>query len=137
MAQINISIPQAVLDNLQSLRVLDLSPDIGTLRNLPRLPIFKVTSEETNSTIQLGQLQELQGSLHDRKLENIDNPDEAKEAMQYKEDKLSMLQLMWASARDEVDANKESEMLENLQPHPNLKRLDIMGWDGSQSPQLA
>uniref|UniRef100_A0A0D9VVR5 NB-ARC domain-containing protein n=1 Tax=Leersia perrieri TaxID=77586 RepID=A0A0D9VVR5_9ORYZ len=99
--------------------------DIGSLRYLQRLPIFKVTSEETNSITQLGYLQELRGSLHIRNLENIDTPDEAKEAL---------LSCGRAPARDEVNSNKEAEMLEYLQPHPNLKRLDITGWMGIKAP---
>jgi hypothetical protein len=98
------------------------------------LPIFKVTSEETNSIIQLGYLQELRGSLHIRNLENIDAPDEAKEAMLCKKVNLTMLQLMWAPARDLVNSDKEAEVLEYLQPHPNLKRLDIIGWMGVKAP---
>uniref|UniRef100_A0A0E0KFM6 Uncharacterized protein n=1 Tax=Oryza punctata TaxID=4537 RepID=A0A0E0KFM6_ORYPU len=76
------------INNLVSLRhltaanqILSTITDIGSLRYLQRLPIFKVTSEKTNSIIQLGYLQELRGSLHIRNLENIDAPNEAKEAM--------------------------------------------------------
>ncbi|XP_062233126.1 putative disease resistance RPP13-like protein 1 isoform X2 [Phragmites australis] len=210
VAPIKVSIPQVVLDNIQSLRVLDLSPckmdrlpdrirqcvhlrylnvssttintlpeylcklyhlqvlnlsgcrleklpsrmnnlvnlrhltaanqivsaitDIGRLKCLQRLPIFKVTREETHKIAQLGHLHELQGSLQIRNLENVDTPDEAKEAVLHKKDQLSMLQLMWASDRDEVNANREEDVLEALQPHQNLKRLDIMGWMGVKSP---
>uniref|UniRef100_A0A0E0KFM7 R13L1/DRL21-like LRR repeat region domain-containing protein n=1 Tax=Oryza punctata TaxID=4537 RepID=A0A0E0KFM7_ORYPU len=45
-----------------------------------------------------------------------------------------MLQLMWAPARDLVNSNKEAEVLEYLQPHQNLKRLDIIGWMGVKVP---
>ncbi|XP_006650260.2 putative disease resistance protein At3g14460 [Oryza brachyantha] len=129
------------INNLVSFRhltaanqIISTITDIGSLRYLQRLPIFKVTSEETNSIIQLGYLQELCGSLHIRNLENIGTPNEAKEAMLCKKEKLSTLQLMWAPARDEVNSNKEAEVLEYLQPHPNLKRLDIMGWMGVKAP---
>ncbi|KAL6893589.1 hypothetical protein ACP4OV_007687 [Aristida adscensionis] len=207
---VNVSIPQVVLDNIQNLRVLDLSPckmdripdsirkcihlrylnisstaintlpeslcklyhlqvldlsgcklqrlpsrmnnlinlrhltaanqlvstiiDIGSLKCLQRLPIFKVTKDYTHNIFQLGCLQELQGSLQIRNLENVDTPDEAKEAMLCKKLQLSMLQLMWASNRDEINAKGEEDILEALQPHQNLKRLDIMSWMGVKSP---
>jgi hypothetical protein len=98
------------------------------------LPIFKVTREQTQSIVQLGHLLELQGSLQIRNLENINTPDEAKEAMLCKKGQLSVLQLMWAPDLDEVNTNKEEDVLEALQPHENLKRLDIMGWMGVKSP---
>lgn len=210
VAPIKASIPQVVLDNVKSLRVLDLSPcmmdrlpdsirqcvhlrylnissttittlpeflcklyhlqvlnlsgcrlgklpsrmnnlvnlrhltaanqivssitDIGRLKCLQRLPIFKVTREQTQSIVQLGYLLELQGSLQIRNLENINTPDDAKEAMLCKKGQLSVLQLMWAPDRDEVNTNREEDVLEALQPHENLKRLDIMGWMGVKSP---
>jgi len=129
------------MNNLVNLRHLTAAnqivssvTDIGRLKYLQRLPIFKVTREQTQSIVQLGYLLELQGSLQIRNLENINTPDEAKEAMLCKKGQLSVLQLMWAPDLDEVNTNKEEDVLEALQPHENLKRLDIMGWMGVKSP---
>ncbi|KAG2536903.1 hypothetical protein PVAP13_9NG232700 [Panicum virgatum] len=129
------------MNNLVNLRHLTAAnqivssiTNIGRLKCLQRLPIFKVTREQTQSIVQLGYLLELQGSLQIRNLENINTPDEAKEAMLCKKSQLSVLQLMWAPDLDEVNTNKEEDVLEALQPHENLKRLDIMGWMGVKSP---
>jgi Leucine-rich repeat (LRR) protein len=129
------------MNNLVNLRHLTAANQIvssitgiGRLKCLQRLPIFKVTREQTQSIVQLGYLLELQGSLQIRNLENINTPDEAKEAMLCKKGQLSVLQLMWVPDRDEVNTNREEDVLEALQPHENLKRLDIMGWMGVKSP---
>ncbi|TVT96937.1 hypothetical protein EJB05_57821, partial [Eragrostis curvula] len=129
------------MNNLVNLRhltaanqIVSTIRDIGRLKYLQTLPIFKVSKEETNSIVQLGNLLELQGSLQIRNLENIDAPNEAKEAMLCKKGQLSMLQLIWASGRSEISAKREEDVLEALQPHQNLKRLDIMGWMGIKSP---
>ncbi|KAF8682019.1 hypothetical protein HU200_045476 [Digitaria exilis] len=129
------------MNNLVNLRHLTAAnqivssiTDIGRMKCLQRLPIFKVTREQTQSIVQLGYLLELQGSLQIRNLENINTPDEAKDAMLCKKGQLSVLQLMWAPDRDEVNTNREENVLEALQPHENLKRLDIMGWSGVKSP---
>ncbi|WVZ59679.1 hypothetical protein U9M48_009789 [Paspalum notatum var. saurae] len=129
------------MNNLVNLRhltaanqIISTITDIGMLKCLQRLPIFKVTREQTQSIVQLGYLLELQGSLQIKSLENIDTPDEAKEAKLCKKGQLAVLQLMWTSDRDEVNTNMEEDVLEALQPHENLKRLDIMGWMGVKSP---
>lgn len=129
------------MNNLVNLRhltaayqIISAITDIGRLKCLQRLPTFKVTREKTQSIVQLGYLLELQGSLQIRNLENVEAPNEAKEAMLCKKRQLSVLQLMWASDRDEVNGNKEEDVLEALQPHENLKRLDIVGWMGVKSP---
>ncbi|CAN6287666.1 unnamed protein product [Urochloa humidicola] len=129
------------MNNLVNLRHLTAANQIvssitgiGRLKCLQRLPIFKVTREQTQSIVQLGYLLDLQGSLQIRNLENINTPDEAKEAMLCKKGQLSVLQLMWASDRDEVNTHREEDVLEALQPNENLKRLDIMGWMGVKSP---
>ncbi|KAG0548788.1 hypothetical protein BDA96_01G197500 [Sorghum bicolor] len=129
------------MNNLVNLRhltaanqIISAITNIGRLKCLQRLPTFKVTRERTQSIVQLGYLLELQGSLQIRNLENIDAPNEAKEAMLCKKRQLSVLQLMWASDRDEVNGRREEDVLEALQPHENLKRLDIVGWMGFKSP---
>lgn len=129
------------MNNLVNLRHLTAAnqtisaiTDIGRLKCLQKLPTFKVTRENTQSIVQLGYLLELQGSLQIRNLENIDASNEAKEAMLCKKHHLSVLQLMWASDRDEVNKNREEDVLDALQPHENLKRLDIVGWMGVKSP---
>ncbi|KAF3328204.1 putative disease resistance protein RGA3 [Carex littledalei] len=107
---------------------------VGRLKCLQTLPTFKVSKELGCQINQLSDMRELQGTLHIKNIENIENSDEARMAMLDQKEHITGLQLTWESVRSNVDEQRENEVLERLRPHQNLGRLDIVGWMGTKSP---
>lgn len=74
----------------------------------------------------------LRGSLCISRLENVSNGNEAKEAFLSDKQYLDKLELKWSELSD--DKIEEENILESLQPHINLKELQITSFGGGKFP---
>ncbi|QHN75855.1 putative disease resistance protein RGA1 [Arachis hypogaea] len=129
------------LTRLQNLRHLVLSgcdslshmcPDIHKLCELRTLSVYIVKSEKGHSLAELCHLN-LGGKLSIKGLENVGGVCEAQDANLKGKDDLRELSLSWDNC-GETNSVAGEEVLEALQPHSNLKRLDIIGYGGSHLP---
>ncbi|OEL21298.1 hypothetical protein BAE44_0017685 [Dichanthelium oligosanthes] len=165
VAPINASIPQVVLNNIRSLRVLDLSPCMmdrlpDSIRQCVHLWYLNISSTTITTPPEfLCKLYHLQvlnlsgcklGKLPSRmnNLVNLRHLTAANQIVSSITDigrsetlRISILLMRQrkpccvrkANYLCKVNTNREEGELEALQPHENLKRLDIMGWMGVKS----
>ena len=128
------------IENLINLRYLDIShtsvkempSDICKLKNLRSLPTFIVGQ---NCGLRLGELRELSGSLTISKLNNVISGKDALEANNMKDKQyLDKLKLNWDHKNASDVVQNERDILSNLQPHTNLKKLCIYCFGGLSFP---
>ncbi|GLT70845.1 hypothetical protein SLA2020_429010 [Shorea laevis] len=109
-------------------------PRMGNLTGLQNLPVFQVGRENGYGIEQLENMAHLSGTLRISKLENAVNAGDAK--LNEKKN-LHELVFEW-SHRDDVNtqdqATIENSVLEDLQPHSNLKKLKIRCFMGNEFP---
>ncbi|KAJ7969099.1 NB-LRR disease resistance protein [Quillaja saponaria] len=105
---------------------------LGNLKNLQTLTSFYVGKCSGSNIKELGQLNNLRGQLSIVQLHNIVFPMEAAEANLKNKKFLETLELGWRE--DNEDSLNERDVLENLKPHRNLKRLTIRNNGGSRLP---
>ncbi|XP_027158832.1 putative disease resistance protein At3g14460 [Coffea eugenioides] len=83
----------------------------------------------------LRNLSHLQGSLSLSGLENVDNLWDAKNANLKGKQKLTTLVMEWSSTLSELQNDRvATDVLEMLQPHQNLEKLTIKGYNGRKFP---
>ncbi|KAL3642114.1 hypothetical protein CASFOL_012929 [Castilleja foliolosa] len=126
------------LISLRHLHVLyktTLPPEIGKLTSLQTLSYFYVGGEKGCRISELGNLKDLEGELEIRNLEKVCDKNEAMCADLLGMTGLYELKLVWDESR-EGDAKNDESVLEGLQPHSNLKRLEICGFKGKILPLL-
>ncbi|XP_027119337.2 putative disease resistance protein RGA3 [Coffea arabica] len=120
--------------NLISLRHLHYYKDenvkmplqIGKLTSLRTLEFFNVCPERGRGIEELGSLKNLGGKLEIRNLEHVNSKEEAKRADLSGKRNIRELEFLWKWNYDwEIDNNIGGDILEGLQPHPNLKILTI------------
>ncbi|KAL1146496.1 hypothetical protein V6Z11_A11G378000 [Gossypium hirsutum] len=103
---------------------------IGKLSSLETLSLFVVDKDGSHGGADLSELSglnNLRGELIIRNLGFVKNAREQFKATNLKEKQhLRSLVLQWHRAA----ANDDEKSLENLQPHPNLEELRIVGWRG-------
>ncbi|XP_068640743.1 putative disease resistance protein RGA3 [Aristolochia californica] len=126
---------------LTNLRYLDISgchnlncmpTHIGKLTNLREITRFIVGKEVGTKIVELKGLNNLKGKLVIKRLENVVDGEEAKEAG-LKNKQLRNLDLFWT--REEArDGSIDEDMLENLQPHINLEILGLWNYQGTYLP---
>nr|XP_027102367.1 putative disease resistance protein RGA3 [Coffea arabica] len=108
---------------------------IGRWTCLQTLGFFNIGRQEEGRGIQeLGTLQDLKGSLEIRNLELVNGKDDAELANLSKKPNMYQLVFEWGN-RDEESDKCDEDVLEGLQPHPNLKELQILKFMGDQFPQ--
>ncbi|KAJ7982272.1 Disease resistance protein [Quillaja saponaria] len=130
------------MHKLANLRYLDI---VGThlermpsllckLTSLQQLSDFIVTIEHNRSSIgELGELSNLHGSLAIKNLENVVDANDAMEAKLREKKFLEDLSLEWGYDTDDSQ-QKSNSVLDNLQPHTNLKELKILNYTGTEFP---
>ncbi|KAL3641797.1 hypothetical protein CASFOL_012612 [Castilleja foliolosa] len=122
------------MSSLISLRHLHISDKtalpqrIGKLISLQTLPYFHVGSKKGRRISELGNLKDLKGRLEICDLENVRDKNEAISADLLGKAGLDELKLSWEGY--EYKKCDDESVLEGLQPHPNLKRLQICGFKG-------
>ncbi|KAJ3693589.1 hypothetical protein LUZ60_009069 [Juncus effusus] len=106
---------------------------VSTLTSLQELSEFRVKTESEFGIEQLRNLKYLGGSLRICDLMNVKSKEEATEARLIEKKFLSCLSLSWDRKEPDLGNFKcfEEEVLEGLQPHPNLKYLKIREYVGS------
>nr|XP_027076196.1 putative disease resistance protein RGA3 [Coffea arabica] len=110
--------------------------EMGRLTCLQTLEFFNVGPEKGRQIGELGCLNNLKGKLSIHNLQLVKDKEEAEEANLSEKANLFSLRLEWAWDRDREDDNyNDKDVLDGLQPHPNLKELAIRGFMGDQFPQ--
>nr|XP_027074421.1 disease resistance protein RGA2-like [Coffea arabica]XP_027074430.1 disease resistance protein RGA2-like [Coffea arabica]XP_027074437.1 disease resistance protein RGA2-like [Coffea arabica]XP_027074446.1 disease resistance protein RGA2-like [Coffea arabica]XP_027074455.1 disease resistance protein RGA2-like [Coffea arabica]XP_027074462.1 disease resistance protein RGA2-like [Coffea arabica]XP_027074470.1 disease resistance protein RGA2-like [Coffea arabica]XP_027074476.1 disease resistanc len=114
---------------------IQMPSSIGRLTCLQTLEFFNIGRQEEGRGIQeLGTLQDLKGTLEIRNLESVNGKDDAELANLSKKPHMYRLVFEWGN-RDRESDNCDEDVLEGLQPHPNLKELQILKFMGDQFPQ--
>ncbi|XP_047939852.1 putative disease resistance protein RGA3 [Salvia hispanica] len=124
------------LINLRHLYINSLTKlpaEIGCLTSLQTLEYFIVCDKNGCKIEELGSLNGLKGKLEISNLEKVENKEEAEKACLSNKSKILELRLTW-NMRREAEATNDENVLEGLQPHSNLKKLDIEGFKGKRFP---
>ncbi|KAK8989954.1 hypothetical protein V6N11_064366 [Hibiscus sabdariffa] len=123
------------LVNLRHLYVSDghhVPVELGCLTSLQTLSLFDVATERGRGIEELGFLVDLGGKLVISGLENVRDKEEARGARLLEKKKLHKLTYQWNYEREVY--NKYEEVLEGLEPHSNLKSLQIVRFRGEYYP---
>ncbi|KAL1809335.1 hypothetical protein ACET3Z_026325 [Daucus carota] len=125
---------------------------IERLTSLQTLPYFVVSIKKNCLVVQLGGLKNLRGVVRLYGLDELANIEEARKAKLCEKSSIQCLELKWDppnlrvanedSDSSDEDSSNEDEMeykeyndqdvMEGLEPHPNLKTLTIVGFSGKK-----
>ena len=105
----------------------EMPSQMGQLKSLQKLTNFRVGKKSGKKIGELRELSNIGGILHIEELQNVVDGRDALEANLVGKQYLNDLQLEWSHT---VEQNGADDVLNNLQPHPNLKRLTIQGYGG-------
>ncbi|CAL5331138.1 unnamed protein product [Camellia sinensis] len=123
------------LDTSNSHSLKEMPLGIGKLASLQTLSNFIVTKNNGNQLRELGNLIYLRGKLCLSGLQNVVVPLAAREANLNDKKGLDVLSMEWSvNSDDSRDGRVETEVLDMLQPHKNLKELHIKGYLGTGFP---
>ncbi|KAF5445980.1 hypothetical protein F2P56_031647 [Juglans regia] len=122
--------------NILQARSLKAMPlHIGKLTCLRTLSDFIVGKDCCSGLKELGSLSHLRGTLCISKLENVIEPEDARDMNLSGKPKLDGLSLGWSKDIDDSeDRTSEKEFLNMLQPHNALKELTIRCYGGTEFP---
>ncbi|XP_020972270.1 putative disease resistance protein At3g14460 isoform X1 [Arachis ipaensis] len=114
----------------------EMPKGMSKLKNLQFLSDYVVGKRRENKITELGALANLHQSISISKLENVVNSSEASMARMFDKDGIRYLKLSWSLDEDEniVDSQIERDILDELQPHCNLKQLEIERYRGTRFP---
>jgi NB-ARC domain/Rx N-terminal domain len=115
-----MSLPHQMMQNIN---------EVHKLTSLQEL-IFFVGSVKGCHVDEIKTLNHLR-RLSIQQMENVQDPVEAMNAELSKKESLISLSLNWTEG---TSANNTEQIIDNLQPHPNLKELKIKYWKGYRSP---
>ncbi|KAG6679359.1 hypothetical protein I3842_14G126600 [Carya illinoinensis] len=138
----NLTVLPRDMHKLISLRHLDLYGSaitkmplhLGRLKCLQTLDIFVVNKHCGSSIGELGNLEDIGGNLTITKLQNIKSPEDALDARLKDKKHLTSLELKWDDTTSNISESDQITVLENLQPHTNLKNLFINNYGGKSLP---
>ncbi|KAE8779168.1 NBS-LRR disease resistance protein [Hordeum vulgare] len=103
--------------------------NVGKMKHLQELKEFHVRKESMGFELtELGALTELEGGLVIRGLEHVVTKEEATAAKLMLKRNLEELELLWGRTTD-------SDILDALRPHPNLRALRIANHGGTVGPR--
>ncbi|XP_028073414.1 putative disease resistance protein RGA3 [Camellia sinensis] len=114
-------------------KIQDMPPKLGHLTLLRTLSLFVVGESRGHRVVEL-QCLDLGGELCIRHLERVRNSTDAKEANLVGKQNLQILKLSWEyNSESESQVNVE-QLLESLEPHPNVEELFIDNYRGAHFP---
>ncbi|WKA00243.1 hypothetical protein VitviT2T_018622 [Vitis vinifera] len=114
-------------------KVKEMPSHMGQLKSLQKLSNYIMGEQSGTRVGELKKLSRIGGSLVIQELQNVVDAKDASEANLVGKQYLDELQLEWNRGSD-VEQNGAEIVLNNLQPHSNLKRLTIYGYGGSRFP---
>eukprot|EP00261_Vitis_vinifera_P038482 XP_019079725.1 PREDICTED: putative disease resistance RPP13-like protein 1 [Vitis vinifera] len=131
------------IENLIHLHHLDISGTklegmpigINKLKDLRRLTTFVVGKHSGARIAELQDLSHLQGALSIFNLQNVVNATDALKANLKKKEDLDDLVFAWDPNVIDSDSENQTRVLENLQPHTKVKRLNIQHYYGRKFPK--
>ncbi|XP_048546431.1 disease resistance protein RGA2-like [Triticum urartu] len=106
-----------------------MSPNFGALNNLQILTRFVVDTGDGLGIEELKELQHLSNRLELLNLSKIKSGENAKEANLSQKQNLSELLFSWGHEIDDEPRDVE-EVLQCLEPHSNIQKLEIYGYHG-------
>ncbi|KAH6810315.1 hypothetical protein C2S51_024077 [Perilla frutescens var. frutescens] len=109
----------------------ELFREIGRLTSLQTLTHFRVG--KGCQIDELGSLENLKGKIKISCLEKVRSKEEAEKANMFQKPNLFELSFKWGWRR-EGEVRNDKNVLDGLQPHPNLKKLEISGFKGKGFP---
>ncbi|KAK9144852.1 hypothetical protein Sjap_004755 [Stephania japonica] len=106
------------------------------MTGLQTLSYFKVGEEKRGfaGIRELQRLNLLKGELVIGGLDLVKSVEDARGACLMSKTRVSTLILWWSNWDEDVVRSRSKEVLEGLQPHPNIKELDISSYPGAQFP---
>lgn len=136
-----IELPKDI-HKLVNLRYLDIRStclkwmplQISELKNLQKLSDFFVGEDHGSSISELGELCNLHGSLFIHDIEHVVNYKDCEKAKLNEKHGLEKLSLDWGGSGDTENSQHEKTKLCSLEPHTNLKELDINDYPGTEFP---
>ncbi|KAI6675946.1 hypothetical protein NL676_036742 [Syzygium grande] len=128
------------LTDLINLQYFDISRSIiprmpshmSRLRNLRTLPEFVVGPKSGSDIGELRDMVHLHGALTLSRLENVDDAWDARKANLTNKKHLTTLTLEWSSNFELQDEIVQITVLEMLQPHSKVKKVDIRWYGGAR-----
>ncbi|XP_037449220.1 probable disease resistance protein RF9 [Triticum dicoccoides] len=105
---------------------------VGNMASLQELR-FKVQNADSFEISQLQSMDELV-QLEISQLENVKTKEEAMGARLFDKEYLEILSLSWEDNSTSLQPEAAKDVLEGLQPHHDLKSLEITGYGGATSP---
>ncbi|KAL1809336.1 hypothetical protein ACET3Z_026326 [Daucus carota] len=103
---------------------------IERLTSLQTLPYFVVSKDQNCLVGQLGGLKNLRGEVRLYSLNEVANIEEARKAKLCEKSSIQSLHLNWSN-EDKLEDN-DQDVMEGLEPHPDLKTLTIDGFRGKK-----
>ena len=107
---------------------------ISKLKNLQMLSTFVVGKNKESTIQELKEILKLRGSLSIHKLQNIVGAADAMNAKMEHKKFLEELKLNWDGTIAVKDPQHEINLLDNLRPHANLKKLTLHCYRGTRFP---
>ncbi|XBI77129.1 hypothetical protein VPH35_070297 [Triticum aestivum] len=115
-------------------RLKRMPPNFGVLKNLHILTIFVVGTGNGRGIEQLKDMRHLSNRLELLNLSKIKSGENAKEANLNQKKNLSELLFSWDQEIDD-ETEEVEEVLQCLEPHSNIQKLEIYGYDGLEISQ--
>ncbi|RVW24512.1 putative disease resistance RPP13-like protein 1 [Vitis vinifera] len=122
-----------ILPALRHSKVKEMPSHMGQLKSLQKLSNYIVGKQSGTRVGELRELSHIGGSLVIQELQNVVDAKDASKANLVGWQNLDELELEWNRGSN-VEQNGADIVLNNLQPHSNLKRLTIYGYGGSRFP---
>uniref|UniRef100_M1CEV6 Cc-nbs-lrr resistance protein n=1 Tax=Solanum tuberosum TaxID=4113 RepID=M1CEV6_SOLTU len=118
------------LYNLQTFRV----NNCFSLRKLPEEMENMISLEKGRRIEELGHLKNLRGELTIKGLQLVRNTDEARTTYLHEKPNIYQLVYLWSHDESESCEINDECVLDGLQPHPNLKNLEMENYLGTSFP---
>ncbi|XP_034701748.1 putative disease resistance RPP13-like protein 1 [Vitis riparia] len=113
-------------------KLSEMPSHVGQLKSLQQLTKFIVGQKSGLRICELGELSDIRGTLDISNMENVACAKDALQANMKDKKHLDKLALNWSDeiADGVVQSGVIDHVLNNLQPHPNLKRFKITNYPG-------
>ncbi|KAH0720032.1 hypothetical protein KY284_005062 [Solanum tuberosum] len=120
--------------NWHDLLGIHMPLNMGQLTSLQTLPFFNVGLKKGCRIEELGRLKNLRGELTIRCLQLVRNKEEARTAYLQEKPNIYRLAYLWSLNESEGCEINHEHVLDGLQPHPNLKTLEVVNYFGTIFP---